>query len=55
MYINGRAHGPMAWHYYLQLHMRHFKDGDTVVVEPWRGSIISRNKGPVVDRSHLTG
>ena len=36
MYINGRPHGP--WHATTtcQLHMRAFKDGDTIVVEPWR-------------------
>src|SRR5574343_1971311 len=36
MYINGRAHGPLTGTTTCQLHMRHFKDGDTIVVEPWR-------------------
>ena len=40
MYINGRAHGP--WHNTTtcQLHMREYKDGDTIVVEPWRAARI---------------
>ena len=36
MYINGQAHGPWQKNTTCQLHMRAFKDGDTVVVEPWR-------------------
>src|SRR3954464_11146087 len=38
MYINGRAHGPNIGVTTCQLHMRSFKDGDTIVVEPWRAS-----------------
>src|SRR5215217_4992738 len=34
--INGAAHGPMKGTATCQLHMRSFKDGDTIVVEPWR-------------------
>src|SRR6266481_6156834 len=34
MYINGRAHGPWQGTTTCQLHMRAFKDGDTIVVEP---------------------
>jgi succinate dehydrogenase / fumarate reductase iron-sulfur subunit len=34
--VNGRAHGPEKGTSLCQLHMRHFSDGDTVVVEPWR-------------------
>ena len=51
MYINGRAHGPLAGTTTCQLHMRFFKDGDTVVIEPWRGGPFSVIKDLVVDRS----
>ena len=36
LYINGRAHGPDTGITTCQLHMRMFKDGDTIFVEPWR-------------------
>ncbi len=36
MYINGRPHGPQTGGSVCLLHMRSFKDGDTIVVEPWR-------------------
>jgi succinate dehydrogenase / fumarate reductase, iron-sulfur subunit len=36
MMINGVAHGPVAGTATCQLHMRHFKDGDTIRIEPWR-------------------
>jgi len=36
LYINGRAHGPLGGVATCQLHMRSFRDGDTIVVEPWR-------------------
>lgn len=51
MYINGRPHGP--WHATTtcQLHMRAFKDGDTIVVEPWRANAFPVLKDLVVDRS----
>ena len=51
MYINGRPHGP--WHAttVCQLHMRAFKDGDTIVVEPWRANAFPVIKDLVVDRS----
>lgn len=51
MYINGRPHGP--WHATTtcQLHMRAFKDGDTVVVEPWRAQAFPIIKDLVTDRS----
>lgn len=51
MYINGRPHGP--WHATTtcQLHMRAFKDGDTVVVEPWRAQAFPVIKDLVTDRS----
>lgn len=51
MYINGRAHGPMQGTTTCQLHMRHFKDGDTIVVEPWRAQPFPVIKDLVVDRS----
>ena len=51
MYINGRPHGP--WHATTtcQLHMRAFKDGDTIVVEPWRAQAFPIIKDLVTDRS----
>jgi succinate dehydrogenase / fumarate reductase iron-sulfur subunit len=51
MYINGRPHGP--WHAttVCQLHMRAFKDGDTIVVEPWRAKAFPVIKDLMVDRS----
>lgn len=51
MYINGRAHGP--WHQTTtcQLHMREYKNGDTIVVEPWRADAFPVLKDLVVDRS----
>jgi succinate dehydrogenase / fumarate reductase, iron-sulfur subunit len=51
MYINGRAHGPMEATTTCQLHMRHFKDGETIVVEPWRAKAFPVLKDLVVDRS----
>src|SRR5438045_4548216 len=51
MYINGRPHGP--WHATTtcQLHMRAFKDGETIVVEPWRAKAFPVIKDLVVNRS----
>ena len=51
MYINGRPHGP--WHATTtcQLHMRAFKDGETITVEPWRAQAFPVIKDLVVDRS----
>src|SRR5689334_2699795 len=51
MVINGRAHGPLHNTTTCQLHMRHFKDGDTIVVEPWRAKAFPVIKDLVVDRS----
>jgi succinate dehydrogenase / fumarate reductase iron-sulfur subunit len=51
MYINGRAHGPLSGTTCCQLHMRHFNDGDTIVVEPWRAQSFPVIKDLVVDRS----
>lgn len=51
MHINGRAHGP--WHHTTtcQLHMREYKDGDTITVEPWRADSFPVIKDLVTDRS----
>lgn len=51
MYINGRPHGPKEGITTCQLHMRSFKDGDTVVVEPWRATAFPVIKDLIVDRS----
>lgn len=51
MYINGRAHGPWEGTTTCQLHMRAFKDGDTIVVEPWRANGFPVLKDLIVDRS----
>ena len=51
MYINGRAHGPNSGTTTCQLHMRSFKDGDTIVVEPWRATAFPVIKDLVVDRA----
>ncbi|MGF1565072.1 MAG: succinate dehydrogenase/fumarate reductase iron-sulfur subunit [Flavobacteriales bacterium] len=51
MYINGEAHGPGRGVTTCQLHMRSFKDGDTIYVEPWRASAFPVVKDLVVDRS----
>jgi succinate dehydrogenase / fumarate reductase, iron-sulfur subunit len=50
MYINGRPHGPLQGVTTCQLHMRSFKDGDTIVVEPWRAAAFPIVKDLVVDR-----
>jgi succinate dehydrogenase / fumarate reductase iron-sulfur subunit len=50
MMINGVAHGPMRGTATCQLHMRSFKDGDTVVVEPWRARAFPVIKDLVVNR-----
>jgi succinate dehydrogenase / fumarate reductase iron-sulfur subunit len=51
MVINGEPHGPLTGTTTCQLHMRHFKDGDTIVVEPWRARAFPVLKDLVVDRS----
>ena len=51
MYINGRAHGPLKGTTACQLHMRHFKDGETITIEPWRAAAFPVIKDLVVDRS----
>ena len=51
LYINGRPHGPDDAIATCQLHMRKFKDGDTIVIEPWRAKPFPVIKDLVVDRS----
>ena len=51
VFINGRAHGPHNNTTTCQLHMRSFKDGDTIVVEPFRAGSFPIIKDLVVDRS----
>lgn len=51
MYINGRPHGPKQGVTTCQLHMRSFKDGDTIIVEPWRSAAFPVIKDLAVDRS----
>ena len=48
--INGRAHGPLKGVTSCQLHMRSFKDGDTLVLEPWRANSFPVVKDLVVNR-----
>lgn len=51
MMINGRAHGPVAHLTTCQLHMREFKDGDTIYVEPFRAMAFPVKRDLKVDRS----
>ena len=51
MMINGQAHGPQRGTATCQLHMRKFRDGDTIVVEPWRAAAFPVVKDLVVNRS----
>ncbi|MBN1598182.1 MAG: succinate dehydrogenase/fumarate reductase iron-sulfur subunit [Bacteroidales bacterium] len=53
LYINGRPHGPDDAITTCQLHMRKFKDGDTIVIEPWRARPFPIIKDLVVDRTAL--
>lgn len=53
MMINGVAHGPQGGTTACQLHMRHFKHGDTVTIEPWRSAAFPVVKDLMVDRSAL--
>ncbi len=48
--INGYAHGPQQGTTTCQLHMRHFKDGDTITIEPWRAKAFPVVKDLVVRR-----
>lgn len=51
MVINGRAHGPEGGITACQLHMRKFKEGDTIWIEPWRAKAFPVLKDLVVDRT----
>jgi succinate dehydrogenase / fumarate reductase iron-sulfur subunit len=51
LYINGRPHGPDDAITVCQLHMRKFKDGDTIIIEPWRAKPFPVIKDLMVDRS----
>ena len=51
MFINGQPHGPLQGVTTCQLHMRSFKDGDTIVVEPWRAKAFPVIKDLMVDRT----
>jgi succinate dehydrogenase / fumarate reductase iron-sulfur subunit len=51
--INGVAHGPLPATTVCQLHMRHFRDGDELYLEPWRARAFPVIKDLVVDRSAL--
>ncbi|HLO59098.1 MAG TPA: succinate dehydrogenase/fumarate reductase iron-sulfur subunit [Bacteroidales bacterium] len=53
LYINGRPHGPDSAVTTCQLHMRKFKDKDTIVIEPWRAKPFPIIKDLIVDRSAL--
>jgi len=51
--VNGRAHGPRERTTMCQLHMREFKDGDTLWIEPWRAKAFPVLRDLIVDRSPL--
>jgi len=51
--INGQAHGPQKGTATCQLHMRKFKDGDEITIEPWRAAAFPVMKDLIVDRSPL--
>jgi|SRR5690606_14903264 len=51
MVINGKPHGPLKGTTTCQLHMRHFKNGQTIVIEPFRANAFPVIKDLVVDRS----
>ena len=50
LYINGRPHGPDELVTVCQLHMRKFKDGDVIIIEPWRARPFPVIKDLIVDR-----
>ena len=50
LYINGHPHGPDSQTTTCQLHMRHFSDGDTITVEPWRSAAFPVIRDLMVDR-----
>ena len=51
MVINGEPHGPQKATTACQLHLRHFRDGETITIEPWRAAAFPVVKDLVVDRS----
>jgi succinate dehydrogenase / fumarate reductase iron-sulfur subunit len=51
--INGIPHGPQKKTTVCQLHMRHFRDGDTIYIEPWKARAFPVIKDLIVDRSSL--
>jgi succinate dehydrogenase / fumarate reductase, iron-sulfur subunit len=51
LYINGRPHGPDRGITTCQMHMRNFKDGETIVIEPWRAKPFPVIKDLMVDRT----
>ena len=51
MVINGRPHGPLKGTTTCQLHMRHFSNGETITIEPWRAKAFPVIKDLIVDRS----
>lgn len=51
LYINGRPHGPDDSITTCQLHMRKFRDGDTIIIEPWRAKAFPVIKDLMVDRN----
>ncbi len=51
--VNGYVHGPRERTTVCQLHMRNFKDGDTIYIEPWRAKAFPVVKDLIVDRSSL--
>jgi len=51
--VNGKAHGPRTRTTACQLHMRTFRQGDTLVIEPWRAKAFPVIKDLIVDRSAL--
>lgn len=53
MFISGRAHGKLKGTTTCQLHMRHFENGETITIEPWRAKPFPVIKDLIVDRSAL--
>jgi succinate dehydrogenase / fumarate reductase iron-sulfur subunit len=53
MFINGEAHGPNRLTTTCQLHMRSFKNGETITIEPWRAAAFPVIRDLVVDRSSM--
>jgi succinate dehydrogenase / fumarate reductase, iron-sulfur subunit len=51
LYINGRPHGPLKGTTVCQVHMRHFKDGQTIVIEPFRAKGFPVIRDLMIDRS----